>query len=680
MNVKLRKLCNLSPRSANLQTPLDNIATIIFDPPTDHKKYVCSSLPLPERSYGIAFDRIAIDHKNEFVKNFDEFGPNEKFLINKIMFSSSHLLLIVGGIGVGKTSFFTNFYLKDIPSKIIHSKDQSMSNCPFYIYFDMLNDVNYIQGDGLTINQIKSRFSNALCEIIQKKIADLKFFIIEEEVGPIWEKILNEDKNNYSNNLAFSRIAMSIRNEDAEIKDKNGNKYEEALKARRAIRNNICSDSDYHLSYIQRILLYIKKNYYQGHQSCMLIIIDNVDRLEMQAQQAIKLVLKPFARGSKIRTILPIRQTTFDQSFKGDHNSEPVDTVPFCGATPLEVVERRLINFSSSYDICKEYLSYKDFDLLNLSFEKIIKNCISVSWFKTFFNSFVGRSVRKGLILAQNIIDNSVYNVIEIGNSKNQLKHSELIRGLLVGSEQTYNWTNEGIIENIFQTQCLKDSSNLIKVRILRILSLYEEKGLPVGELLEYLDGFDYQINLIFHSINELLSKYKRLIWTDAVPIFDSENDLIRHQHTKIRITSIGQGYAKHLYKDMDYMQEIMLDVYVSREYFGDGWNYGGSKEVRFQLLYRFCKFLFETDQKETERFVFKNGAEQFKKISCQDSLLVDDIIRSSKKNIESLLNFSLHQNDKEFIDLLGELNKDYNDLILQIDQAKERLLGHPTK
>lgn len=676
---KMQDFCDLSPRKNNLQTPLDLLARNIFDPPPEYKHYVPSCTALPESIYGIEFDNRSIKHVNNEIENFSNFGPNEKFLINRIRFSPSHLLLMVGGIGVGKTSFFTKFFLKEMPHKIIHSQDQSNSICPFYIYLDVLSDANIIQPNkDITTNYVKSRFSDLLCNRIEQKINELNLFNIEEEITLIWDFVLSGESKNLYSNACFSKISQLIRNNKAEIKDKIGEDYKKCLAIRQNIKSEIYKDSEYRISYIESILAYIKEKYYKNHPNCLLIIIDNVDRLEIQSQQAIKLALKPFARNSGLKTILPIRQTTFSQSFGGDYHSEPVDTFPFCGATPLEVITNRLKCFLESNYEQYTYIPIEDFLLIKKAIEKILKEVILKPWFKTYFDSLVGRSVRRGQVLARSIINTGIFEIKKFGaDDKSIPKHTQIVRSLLVGPYAAYKWSDddEAIVENIFETQSLSGYSNLIKLRILRMLLIRynrdnNEDGLLIGDLLSDLDGFNYTIELIFKTLNELLSKPKRLIWTDAVSAFVSEKDLIGHQNSKIRITSAGRGYAKYLYKDMDYIQEIMLDVYCNSEYFGENkgylWQYGKSKKDRFILVYKFCFMLLNMDIEETKTYLSKYGKLRFRKIFDQNALLVDEIIRSARVVVENIQHST---KDEDYVRFLREeMVQNYESLLSILD------------
>lgn len=683
---KMQDFCDLSPRKNNLQTSLDLLARNIFDPPSDYKQYVSSSTALPDSIYGIEFDEKSIKHVSNEIKNFSKFGPNEKFIINRIRFSPFHLLLMVGGIGVGKTSFFTKFFLKEMPHETIHSQGQNNSMCPFYIYLDVLSDTNIIQPNkDIKTNYVKSRFSDLLCNLIEQKINDLGLFNIEEEMTLVWDFILLKESKNLYSNACFAKISQLIRNKKAEIKDKIGEDYKKCLAIRQNIKSEIYQDTEYRISYIESILAYIKERYYKDHPNCLLVIIDNVDRLEIQSQQAIKLALKPFARNSGLKTILPIRQTTFDQSFGGDYHSEPVDCFPFCGATPLEVIIDRLKCFLESNSEQYTYIPPEDFLVIKKAIEKILKEVILKPWFKTYFDSLVGRSVRRGQVIARNIINNSIFEIKEFGaDDKSIPKHTQIVRSLLVGPYAAYKWRDddEAIVENIFETQSLSGYSNLIKLRILRMLLIRyyrdaKEEGLLIGDLLSDLDGFNYTIDLIFKTLNELLSKPKRLIWTDAVPAFESEKDLICHQNSKVRITSAGRGYAKYLYKDMDYIQEIMLDVYCDPEYFGEAkgylWKYGRNKNDRFILVYKFCHMLLNKDIEETKIYLSKHGKERFRKIFDQNALLVDEIIRSARTAIENIQRNTEDENYVRF--LKEEMARNYESLLSKLDNFNQNLI-----
>jgi len=79
-----------------------------------------------------------LQYHNEHLDDFPgNYGPNERYLINKILFSPYNLICVVGGIGVGKTTF--SYYFMDVVMKKLRHELPPSSHCPCPIYFNFVD-------------------------------------------------------------------------------------------------------------------------------------------------------------------------------------------------------------------------------------------------------------------------------------------------------------------------------------------------------------------------------------------------------------------------------------------------------------------------------------------------------------------------------------------------------------
>src|SRR5256885_2216709 len=113
---KIKDLCMSISRPARQGSPYDMVATKIFSPIGEHN-YIQSSAR-PDTRYAVSLDKSAAEFVNDRFLQFRElFGPGEQFLINKIFNQPNGLLFIVGGVGVGKSTFVS--YLERVISPLV---------------------------------------------------------------------------------------------------------------------------------------------------------------------------------------------------------------------------------------------------------------------------------------------------------------------------------------------------------------------------------------------------------------------------------------------------------------------------------------------------------------------------------------------------------------------------------
>lgn len=601
MYQKLKELCSFSQLKPLDQSILENISTTLFNPNIKHE--FVHSIYSPKKRYGID---VSEEYKmfNENIKDFDKLGPNEKFLINKILDSPAYLLYIVGGIGVGKSSFL-KFYIETILPTFMYNKSENQRE-PCVIFYDFLDELSRKAEDD-DYESLNLDLTTSICDRIQAEIIEKKFFSIEEEVSTVWEELIINYKDNYRKNNIISKIITELSNKGAEIEQLEKN-TENALKTRMGIREQILNDPGNRILYLALICNYIKENYYRQNPNLFFVVIDNVDRESPITQHRVKLILKPLANLSKIRVVVTARQTTYYQQLD-DGDSEHTDKVPYCGVDQMEVIKSRVDDFITNPSKYTKYVSPKLLPPLLKSVKYMRAKFLDHPLLKSQYSNLCGHSIRKSLLLSQNLIDNNIYDMIELGlsdNMKKDLHITSIVRALYVGPSSTYTHTPQHIIENVYQVHSSPSPSYFIKIRILSILLASNEEGVKIKRIIEILDYYDYPVSTICDAINDMKQKRKRLIWSDSHrDSFKDEDELINFGNSKLFLSSSGYGYIELLFSDLNYLQEIMMDTLVDPYHFGYGWNYENIIE-RFKLLIKFISFLFDEEIKENELFFNK--------------------------------------------------------------------------
>ncbi len=434
---------------------------------------------------------------------------------------------------------------------------------------------------------------------------------------------------------------------------------------------------------------YIRENVYESHPAALPIIVDNVDREPSIVQNEVKLILKPFARVSGGRTILTARQSTFyQQLLEDDGLSDPVDVVAYCGSDPIDIVTSRIDEFTTNPQKYADFYNPRLLPNLVKGIEYIRRNHLSSENFVALFSGLCGRSIRRGLMLAQHIVDNSVYDpstIYPVHSGRNESAYlgiGSVRRALLVGTDDIFRTTPGNQIDNIFQVDQHLGQSYWVKTRILSLLHAAGSKGVRIGVLLDVCSGFGYPLSLVLDAINELKTHEKRLVWSDEVRAsFRDEDDLTRHLRSGLYISTAGEGYCRYLLADIDYIHEVMLDTFVEDGPFGGPWKYD-QIEDRFELLLKYLTYLSNYDRQEVQNFVVDRGGEdyvqKFKSRTLVSTRMFEDVRASVNRILSSIVDNSHHDQLRyeRFRDLRARQIGIYEDRLIMFRNFEDSVFG----
>lgn len=661
MFLRIKELCQRTQQNQQQQQSLqirDNLATTIFGQTADDN-FVLSNQQ-PKTIHKVEVDKTInyiydLDYKDNALSGFEKLGPNEKYVVHKIFHSHNKLICIVGGIGVGKTSF-SKYLIDTLIPKVFHLDEQENHRCPGVVYFNF-NAYNNVTFPKDTVEIAEKSFVKLLSSSIKDALVRGKFFNINEQVGIVWNELMNNPLYRKNNNTAISELRSKLDEEDLDEARFLQNP-DEVIGQRKEIRKEIVN-SENSLDYFAALLNYVKQKFYDIKTPCLLIIIDNVDRELPEIQRIVEKIIRSFAEQCDVKVIFNIRQTTYHQGTI-DKFSALVDRVPYNGPIPLEVIYSRIDNFVNKgiiYENCLEKYTKEGIDALTEKLKFIKENFLVTERFTTFFESLCGRSVRKGLMIAQNLILNSVYNPLEIPTERDkhlksvegkELRTGDLLRALLVRTNETFEYG--GVIENVFQTQAEKNTSHFIKLRILKATRRTGTDGIRIGRLVAALRDFGYSEDLIIDSLDEMLIHLKRLIWTDTSSTTDESSQyLIKHkENARIFLNSIGEGYINILYKNVDYIQEIMMDTSVEISRFGVGWN-DQSMLDRLTLLLRFCEYLQIKEEIELKEYFNKCNPNDYERIFGDRNLISHEILETVSKDVKAILDFVINNSKGDY-------------------------------
>lgn len=558
--------------------------------------------------------------------------------------------------------------MSEVAPQIRHPEGTDTRLCPCPIYFDFLQDTPITDEDS---EAVRSAFLSAFCDRLEAELESRKFFSLEEEVGFVWEQIIKEHQKQYRKPLALSYILSRLRGEDANLNFLESN-YGQVIAKRKEIRRQLMEDIGRRESYMAMLMKYLKARFYKDHPGCLVIIIDNVDRETSLTQQHVKMALKPFARASGVRTIINTRQTTFYQQFD-DGVSDPFDRVPYCGPDPVTVVLRRLDYFLAHPEQHTKHYNPELLPKLVLGTEKVRVQLEKENRVHQLMRALCGHSIRICLMLAQRLIDNSVYDPAQ----SLEFTANDMERALLVGVSDTFSSTPLNVIENIFEVSDYPQSSYFIKMRVLRALRQAGADGLKINRILDVMNWFEYDMQLVCSAINDMKREQKRLLWSDSLKgEFKDETTLVTHGQSRLVISSVGEGYDSIVPLNLSYLQEVMLDTSVDSDEFGSGWDYR-SLEDRFGMVQKFLQLLHEEDAREMGTCMSYISPADYLKAFGKGEILSAAIIKGIRTSVDSILAAIQSNRPRPGFEGFHQMHvQGYDDLLVRVQNFSKQIFS----
>ncbi|HEU4884414.1 MAG TPA: hypothetical protein VFT45_19310, partial [Longimicrobium sp.] len=352
---------------------------------------------------------------------------------------------------------------------------------------------------------------------------------------------------------------------------------------------------------------------------------------------------------------------------------DPYDRVPYCGPDPIVVVLRRLEHFLAHPELYTEHYSPELLPRLVAGTEKVRAQLEKESRLHQLMSALCGRSIRISLILAQRLIDNSVYDPTQ----DHDVTATDMDRALLIGVGDTFISSPQNVVENIFEVSDHPTGSYFIKLRILRALRQAGPEGLRISRLIDVMSAFEYDLQLVCSAINDMKREQKRLLWSDSLKgEFKDETELVNYSRSRIIITSVGEGYDSFAPHSLSYLQEVMLDTAVDAHEFGGPWNYG-SLEDRFTLIYKFLRLLHEEDMLEMRKCMGNFSALEYQKAFGKREILSTNLIRRIRSQVDNILG-AVHQARSRvgFDEFFAEHIRAYDDHLVRATNFERQIFA----
>lgn len=442
-------------------------------------------------------------------------------------------IIIIGGKGVGKTTFIKYF------TEVILTKDIKRNRPILYLDFrnytkQQIQDTKTIYAN--ILNQLYEKYTdlnlsnfNILRTIYQKEI--------QRKIDGIWNPF--KDKKE----VLDSKISTFL---------------EELLKDN---IENLIKVSKYLISKCRKKLC---------------VIFDNADQLDGESQKEVFLLAQSIHRNVDCLVIISLREGYFYRwknkpPFDAYHSNIFHITAP----SYREVLKKRLeyviknFNFNNIKEI-KGYNNNKLFELSGSCLSNLFK-----SLYKTLFN--VGNSevlrfleetsypnIRDGLEKFNLFLISGHTKIVDYMMSDSyNIPIWEFIKSVALESKYYYQHENHSCIYNMFNP-CKNNKNHFTKIRLLNYLY-------NIAESTSYKEHYtvcDYHINLfikagytkeiILNELSELLEF--KLIETKNLSS-DIEDDSNLYENSEIKITQAGIYYIKELINRFHYIDLVLQDT-----------------------------------------------------------------------------------------------------------------------
>ncbi|MGM1023033.1 MAG: hypothetical protein ACQEXV_21595 [Bacillota bacterium] len=452
--------------------------------------------------------------------------------------NTSKMFLLIGGAGVGKTTFIHRFF-----NFILSEKDRDST---VWIYLDCkqcAHDTN-------------------LDTFIYKKIEDELYERYDEHL-----KIFEDQSvllNVFSNDLNKKKAVLSLLPED-----------QKNIKRAEIIQDIMNNDKE---TYMKRIFEYIQKN---GFSTC--IVYDNVDQLDADLQT--KLFLHGNAVKERLRTtlILSLREEVYyqhenDKTF----NFSDCDVFHIPAPKIFNVLAKRLKAIKDDYSDEDVLFGIKNSQGMSITLKKLdILEVLNQTFLGTQENALLlellsNRDIRESLRLFKRIISspNIKYDdlLLAAGASSvkvtldRRIKFDELLRGLALDNRVHYLSSKSKII-NIFGINNDGFFSHFTKLRILQYAQA--NLSLTVGTLPKGFFKLSDMYNEFFKYTVKDIESFKGicLFLQEEGAIINLKGTISSIESSDfISLGPSGYYYLNYLKNNPNYLALVSIDTAIAEE------------------------------------------------------------------------------------------------------------------
>ncbi|WP_311750981.1 P-loop NTPase fold protein [Proteus columbae] len=531
--------------SSELQTSLRQLSElfiqdIVEDPGLEasfYKQCYCESGPLNQYSLlskSILNSRYAsIFSENERQPSVYPINEKNKSNLDESIFSdaiSRRPIVLVGDVGVGKTSFIKN---------LIHNSASNEFKKAIYIYIDL--------GSKATLN------------------TDIKNLILNEISNQLYEKYkVNIEESAFVKRLYGEEINKFERGIYGELKNSNPDLFKEKL------IEKLYSLQEDKKNHIQKSVEFISKE----HRKQIIICIDNADQRNFDIQQDAFIISQELSKEWSAIVFLSVRPQTFYKSkHSGALNAYPHKIFTISPPRIDEMISKRLryaVRLARGEEVSPLNNASVTSENLALFLEVLISSLQKNKELNEFLANITGGNIRKviefvtGFIGSPNIDAEKIIDLQE-EQGRYIIPLHEFTKQALLGDYSHYSQETSSSMNVLDLTTPDQKEHFLVPL----LISYLGVKGdhLDKNSFCRYTNIITEFQNTGFtqKQIDDALRRTtnRKLIETSLRVTFEEDEDrvLIGEMPDSFRITTIGAYHIKKWLGDFAYLDAMLFDT-----------------------------------------------------------------------------------------------------------------------
>lgn len=545
----------------------------------------------------------AIDEKIIKAKNTDSIhGQLKEYIYNKKEVPvSPPLMIVIGGKGVGKTTFIRNFFEIEIGEKPKLSRPSVYIDFRNYTEQDVRNSKDIYQ---LIIDSLKKEYPKlnlskrgVLKQIYNEEIKELK--------ESLWSHLTNHPEK--------------LNEKESEFLEK---KLENPS------------------THLKKISLYLREHCAKN----LCIIFDNADQLSDQAQREAFLLANSLHQKLSCITIISLREGYYNY-WKRKPPFDAFQSIVFHISAPpyREVVKKRIefveknINFNP---IDSNYMG-KKITITEDGFKRLFKNLhhtlfeVQNSELTKFLEETSFPNIRLGIEKINKFLVSGHTNIASyMLSDQYYIPIWEFVKSIALDSNKYYH-SYQSMVFNLFRP-AKGNHNHFTKIRLLLMLDkecegrISEENFTPVKHILDTFKLAGYGEEIILDELTELLNY---ILIDNQIISSDIESDGQISLLSQVRLTYSGSYYLRNMLSEFHYLSLVLQDTpfYDAaffekiKDSFPEVNNFGKSElSKRLDSVLYFVDYL-----KEQENFDHERSLESFH--PCLTINIMDNYVANSK-------------------------------------------------
>jgi hypothetical protein len=316
---------------------------------------------------------------------------------------------------------------------------------------------------------------------------------------------------------------------------------------------------DEQLLYAMTLLAYVRREI-RRDPACMVFIFDNIDGVRPEMQLALLQIILSVQATAHIRTLVPLRLTTFEMlesnaAFAFGH-------IDHAGPGAMEIVRHRLIWWQQAWHQREEVqaLEPRYRDALKRRLDYFLSLWDQPPRIVESLGALCGASIRLGLYLMERVFLNNVMRYDE-----EVRYHDEVLRAVLVdnSTEEAEMSAQDQFVVNLFADPT-DNSMSLVLLRILQVAYALKDRAgeRTVTNVLKTVQTADpsFTDDVVWRALNLLLFNKAPLVWVDGRDRYLTAKEAVA-AFDVINLTEAGRRYFEILVRDLMYVQEALMSV-----------------------------------------------------------------------------------------------------------------------